>query len=145
MNVRKLKDIEFGNYYERIVIEFLNKDLYSNNKLRFFKNPFNVMDMVSKDEKDIIELKSRRIKHNEYFDIMIGLNKIVEAQKYPQYDYYMYFLCLDGLYGWKYDKTKKFDIRMGGRCDRGIDERKMCAFIPTKDLFFISSKIFTTP
>ena len=100
------------------------------------------MDMVSEDRKNILELKSRRIIHNRYPDIMIGLNKVEEAIKHSKnFDYYLLFLFKDGLYKWKYAKGKKYDIRMGGRMDRGKDERKMCAYIPTKDLVCVTTEI----
>ena len=142
MNNKQQKDIEMGNYYERKVLKWFNANDYSQNKLSFYSNPFNVMDMVSQDRKNILELKSRRILHLQYPDIMIGLNKIEEAIKHSKnYDYYLLFLCKDGLYKWKYAKGKKYDIRMGGRMDRGKDERKMCAFIPTKDLICVTTEI----
>ena len=131
---RKLKDIEFGNYYEQKVLKFLNENDYSNKPLSFYKNPFNVMDMCNDDE--ILELKTRRIFLNDYPDLMIGLNKIEEAEKFT-----MLFLLKDGLYGWRYSPIMKYDIKMGGRCDRGIDERKLCAFLFTKDMFLISTDI----
>ena len=77
---RKLKDIKFGNYYEQKVLKFLNENDYSNKPLKFYKNPFNVMDMCNDEE--ILELKTRRIFFNQYPDLMIGLNKIEEASKF---------------------------------------------------------------
>ena len=53
----------------------------------------------------------------------------------------MCFLCKDGLYGWIYSPDKYYDIRMGGRTDRGKDETKLTAFIPSKDLFCITTEI----
>ena len=142
MNNKQQKDIEMGNYYERKVLKWFNDNDYSQNKLSFYSNPFNVMDMVSEDRKNILELKSRRIIHNRYPDIMIGLNKVEEAIKHcKNFDYYLLFLFEDGLYKWKYAKGKKYDIRMGGRMDRGKDERKMCAYIPTKDLVCVTTEI----
>ena len=121
MNNKQQKDIEMGNYYERKVLKWFNANDYSQNKLSFYSNPFNVMDMVSEDRKNILELKSRRIIHNRYPDIMIGLNKVEEAIKHSKnFDYYLLFLCKD---------------------DRGKDERKMCAFIPTKDLICVTTEI----
>ena len=142
MNNKHQKDIEMGNNYGGYALKWLNKNNYSQNKLTFFKNPFNVMDMISQDRKNILELKSRRIFHDQFSDIMIGLNKIEEAIKHHHnFDYYLLFLCKDGLYKWKFAPNKKYDIRMGGRMDRGKDERKMCAFIPTKDLVCITTEI----
>ena len=75
---------------------------------------------------------------------MIGLNKIEEAEKnYKVYNYYMYWLCEDGLYSWLYNPNKKYFIKMGGRNDRGVDERKLCVYIPTEDLTLITDKIST--
>ena len=141
MNNRKQKDLEFGNYYERKVIEWLNENDYSNDKLKFYKNPYNVMDMCNST--NIIELKTRRIKHNQYPDLMIGLNKIEEAENNSNDDilYTMLFLCNDGLYGWSCMDGKTYSVRMGGRCDRGKDERKICAFLPCEDLFLITTDI----
>ena len=138
---RQLKDIEFGNYYEQRVLKWLNRNDFSGNILNLYKNPYNVMDMISENQKHIIELKTRRIKHDKYEDMMIGLNKIEEAEKNPQYKYHMYFLCEDGLYGWTYTPNKNYLIKMGGRNDRGKDERKLCAFLPTEDLCLITTDI----
>tara|TARA_R110000765_G_scaffold213808_2_gene318821 strand:- start:1100 stop:1555 length:456 start_codon:yes stop_codon:yes gene_type:complete len=141
---RKLKDLKFGNYYEQKVLKFLNDDgCYKDNSgpLKFYKNPFNVMDMCN--DTNILELKTRRIFFNQYPDLMIGLNKIEEAEKFSSdtKKYTMLFLLKDGLYGWRYSPDKKYDIKMGGRCDRGVDERKLCAFLFTKDMFLISTDI----
>lgn len=80
------------------------------------------------------ELKSRRIKHNQYSDIMIGKNKIEFALKCNK----KVFLCFDFIDGAYYYEFSKEDIRSqgitfraGGREDRGKDERKECAFIKT--------------
>ena len=140
MNKRKQKDLEFGNTYERKVIEWLNKNTYKDNPLSFYKNPFNVMDMCNST--NILELKTRRIFHNQYPDLMIGLNKIEEAENSDDNaTYTMLFLCKDGLYGWDCVDGKSYEVRMGGRCDRGRDERKICAFIPSEDLQLITTDI----
>lgn len=142
MNGRHQKDIEFGNYYEKKVIEFLNKNNYKDEELKFYKNPYSTMDMCN--SKNICELKTRRINHKQYPDMMIGLNKIEEAEKdkkYEKFDFWYYFLCKDGLYGWRYRPQHNLSFRIGGRTDRGKDERKMCAFIPTNELSCISTEI----
>lgn len=50
------------------------------------------------------ELKTRRIKHDDYDTAIIGLNK-VEACTNPDVDYYFVYSYLDGIYYIKYDKT----------------------------------------
>ena len=108
MNGRHQKDIKFGNYYEKKVLEWLNKEDFKDNQLSFYKNPYSTMDMCN--NKVIAELKTRRITHNQYSDMMIGFNKIEEAEKdkkYEKFDYWYYFLCKDGLYGRKYRIAKR--------------------------------------
>ncbi len=80
------------------------------------------------------ELKSRRIRHNDYNDIMIGKNKIEFALKCNK----KVFLCfnfIDGAYYYEFSKedirSQGITYREGGRQDRGKDERKECAFIKT--------------
>lgn len=139
---RHIKDVEFGLLNEKKVLKWYNDNNYSDNKLEMFKNPFNVVDFVSSDGKDIIELKSRNIYHKQYPDLMIGINKLEEADRNCHcHNYYFNFLCKDGLYGWKYEKGKSYNKRFGGRTDRGIDERRLQGFIPTKDLFLITTEI----
>ena len=113
---RHIADVEFGLYNEKKVLKWLNDNDYSNNKLSLFKNPLNVVDMVSADGKVIIELKSRNIPHNQYPDLMIGMNKLIEADNNCHLaDFYFFFLCKDGLYGWLSGKNKNFTTRCVGR------------------------------
>ena len=99
-----LTDMIMGKINEKKVLKWCNNNNYKNNKLSFFMDRFSVVDMVSADGKDIVELKARNIRHNQYYDLIIGKNKIEEAEdNYKQADYYFYFLCKDGLYGYKYN------------------------------------------
>lgn len=139
---RKLEDIKQGNYYERKVLKWLNVNQCPTDKLFLYRNKFNTFDFSS--SKVIGELKSRNIKHDDYNDLMIGLNKLEEAEieyeKRVHKKYTFYFLCKDGLYSWDFKKDE-YDIRMGGRCDRGRDERKLCGFIDTRNLVKLTTKI----
>lgn len=141
-NERALMDIQQGKYSEKKVVKWLNDNTFKDNQISLYKNPFNYIDMVSKDNKNRLELKSRNITHKQYPDLMIGLNKINEAKKfYSEADYHFLFLCKDGLYGWIYSPDKKLNFRRGGRTDRGKDEIRDQAFIPSKDLFCITTEI----
>jgi len=50
-----------------------------------------------------VELKSRRIKHNQYPTALVGQNKIQKIQEGNHY--YFFFSYEDGLYYIKYDKA----------------------------------------
>ena len=83
------------------------------------------------------ELKSRRVKHNQYLDTMIGTNKIDLALRCGK-EVFLCFHYTDGAYFYKFDKddleNENITFRIGGRCDRGRDERKQYAYIKTKCL-----------
>lgn len=96
------------------------------------KDKYAIFDFENADT--LIELKSRRIRHNQYDDMMIGANKIVAASKTHK-DVYFVFNCSDGVFYWKYDKdTDDVSFRFGGTMRRGYDERCECAFIKTNAL-----------
>ncbi len=65
---------------------------------------FDRFDYVGQNEKIKVELKSRRMKHNQYPDIMVSYGKIVEAKKLISRGYKIYFCfnCEDGLFYTQY-------------------------------------------
>jgi hypothetical protein len=130
---RKNADISFGLMMEGKVIEDLRKIDNDITKTKFRYDPF---DFVS--ENSLIELKSRRILHNAFDEVMIGKNKILKADKSTKSVYFA-FNYLDGIWVYKYDK-KDLDnggvyFAMGGRCDRDKDERMEVAYIK-RDLLY---------
>ena len=83
------------------------------------------------DENTLIEMKSRRNKHNTYPTTMISKSKV---------DYMLdsnkrciaLFNFTDGLYSIEIDKEtkKKFNLGIGQRRDRGMHEQTQCFHIP---------------
>lgn len=63
---------------------------------------YSVMDWANPSRTVYVELKSRRIRHDQYPTAIIGLNKI-EFCTDPSKEYYFCFSYLDGLYYIKYD------------------------------------------
>ena len=63
---------------------------------------------------------------------MIGVNKIEFASKSCRECYFV-FNFWDGVFNWKFNKEdiENGDVfyAMGGRCDRGRNERKLYAYI----------------
>ena len=92
---------------------------------------FAKFDYIS--EARFIELKSRNCPKGKFPDMMINKNKVDEARmKYQQRDYIFVFRFSDeSVWYWKFDPSVELDVRVGGRMDRGYDERQYYYFIPT--------------
>jgi hypothetical protein len=50
------------------------------------------------------ELKTRRIRHNDYPTALIGANKVYYASLNPNAEHWFIYNYMDGIYGIKYDK-----------------------------------------
>ena len=97
---------------------------------------FSIYDYVG--DSICIELKQRQIRHNQYRDTMIGMNKINEALKINKKVYFV-FLFTDGLYKYQFDKDDlengNIEMRIGGRNDRNSNE--------IKDYYYISTNLLS--
>ena len=85
-----------------------------------------------------VELKTRRIPHNQYPTAIIGGNKVLSASNHPENTYWFMYKYMDGLYGIKYSKDK-FDSYTQTEYSRGDREDyhntpQQCYFIPHTDL-----------
>jgi hypothetical protein len=125
--------------------EAVNRDLafgfqQEDNLLGIFRENFDrclsrtgrsaVVDYIA--PRTYLELKSRNCRSDRYNTIMFGKNKIEFAQRTNR-DFYAVFNFIDGVYFYKYKKEDLdnglITFGLGGRQDRGKDERKECAFI----------------
>ena len=135
-------DKNFGDYNEIKLLDYLNTILYPERKFNMFKNEHSTMDFINGEI--IAELKSRRNKYKQYPDTMCGLNKIKQAEKSQEkgkdVKYKFYFLFTDGLYCWDFNKDQ-YTTRLGGRKDRGADERKIYAYVNIEHLKLITTDI----
>lgn len=111
---------------------------------KVFETPFirrGGMVTFDYDNKDLqtkktiyVELKTRRIKHNQYPTALIGANKVWVASQNPNADYWFIYKYEDGVYGIKYEKEvfenfKSGDFQRGERSDK-LDLPQTCYFIP---------------
>jgi len=95
------------------------------------------------NEKYFIEIKTRRIKHNQYNTLFFGVNKYNKGEallkENPDLKIFYLWSCTDGIYGWQHGSSY-YNIVRRGRCDRGSDETNLCIDIkqkyikPLKDL-----------
>jgi hypothetical protein len=103
---KKVNDYNFGINKEIQLLPTI-KDYLKDNTIYKLENS-NAFDF--KGDNKYIELKSRRIKINQYRSTMIGLNKIEKASTLDEYVYF-FFSFEDGLYYWLYDKDYESEIR----------------------------------
>ena len=111
-------DLLMGRSNETKLLEYLNnleENQTEGKQYDLFKNQFSTFDFINEDT--IAELKSRRVRCNQYHDTMIGNNKLeVCKEEHPDNvkgaEYVFYFLFTDGLYKWNYNqeqyKVKRF-------------------------------------
>ena len=85
-----------------------------------------------------LELKTRRICHNNYPTALVSASKIKVASENPQNTYWICYGFVDGIYGIKYDKElfdtfEIGDYTRGNRTDFKNVVQTIC-FIPTEHL-----------
>ena len=134
MDINLLKeDIEYGENSEKYYLEFL-KEKFDNSLIKT-QDKYALFDYENFDKSLFIELKTRRkCSSYTYTDTMIGLNKINYCKNNKNNTYYFVFKFTDGLYFWKFNENQPLNYRLGGRCDRNINEIKDYCYIPTNYL-----------
>ena len=98
------------------------------------KDKFAPFDYANQGNNILVELKTRTNKKDAYPTTMIPLTKVRIAERNPEKTYYFAFCFLDGLYYIKYEKTlfDTFEVKEGGRFDRGRPELNQYVYIPVE-------------
>lgn len=126
MNCKKIcKDLKFGFKCEDDLLDRIREKYGDDIKKT---KQYDIFDFNNDDIQ--IELKNRRCYSYSYPSMMIGLNKLIKAEKSERRSVFLWNLK-DGLYCWNFNK-KEYKTAFGGRKDRGLDERKIVAFIDMK-------------
>tara|TARA_R110000744_G_scaffold164103_3_gene281204 strand:+ start:1103 stop:1534 length:432 start_codon:yes stop_codon:yes gene_type:complete len=120
-NIVYQKDMEFG-FSEEDRVKVILEKYYGT--LRTLEK-FNSFDF--ENDEYLIELKSRRIRHDKYPTAMVNYSKILKSADSEKIRVVV-FNYEDGLYYWNIDNTE-YTVGKGGRCDRGCDEYYTMAFI----------------
>lgn len=97
---KKSQDIKFGLEKE-VEIKPIIENFFNCGELKK-TSTYGVIDFYNTTH--YIELKSRRIEHNQFDSAIIGKNKIDLFKKLKQ-ECYIVYNYLDGIYYIKYDKT----------------------------------------
>lgn len=120
-NLQYQRDMEFGFKEEIKVKEELEKY-------------FGILKLLEKystfdyeNEKFLIELKSRRIKHDKYPTAMVNYSKILKTANSKKRRIIV-FNYTDGLFYWEVN-SEEYEIGKGGRKDRGAEEVYVMAFV----------------
>ena len=141
----KQKDLKFGFKKEKTTKPIL--EYFFNVKLINTEN-YHTFDYASVDGAPntlMIELKSRRVKMNQYPTTMVGYNKIEKAIKLMKtenggYQIYFVFDFDDCIAYYKFTRLYNDYKRKGGRRDRGKAEIKDYYYIPITKLRTIIKK-----
>lgn len=85
----------------------------------------------------MIEIKTRKINHNQYPTLIFGENKLIKGDEIlknnPNIRIFYLWRCNDGIYGWEHRKTE-FSVCEMGRYDRGRAELHNCVNVKTQDM-----------
>ena len=113
------EDLSYGLMNEEVVIDLLQKHFGTTFTHR---GGYATFDFVSADGEIEVELKSRRICHDQYDTAIVGFNKVLYC-KDPNKKYYFAFLYTDGLYIFQHQSslfntfTRNQQYMRGGRSD----------------------------
>ena len=105
MGYNIIKDLKNGLKNEKVVLTFLNKTVYPDDKFKLYRDQFKRVDFRNEDI--VGELKSRYNKYKDYEETFFGYNKL--EYLYSEKDtrlWKFYFLFTDGLYVWSYRKDE---------------------------------------
>lgn len=130
MNTKKLDDLKFGFTAEDEIQEELKKYFKGLKKKKNKNDPFDF-----DADNAVLELKTRRIKHNKYDTLFFGKNKFDKGRQYQIEGMRVYYIfnCIDGIYYWEQDENQCFH-KKGGRFDRGRPEVQLLTNVPIEHL-----------
>ena len=112
------EDLKYGKIREKIVVTFLNKNIYTDNFLKLYSNEKKQVDF--RNNEIIGELKSRTCRHDSFQETFFGYNKIsyLKELKDDKRVWKFYFLFTDGLYVWTYNEDQ-YEVRDYEHRERG--------------------------
>tara|TARA_R110002096_G_scaffold21368_2_gene69411 strand:+ start:677 stop:1099 length:423 start_codon:yes stop_codon:yes gene_type:complete len=140
MNTIKKQDLKYGFSNEQRVkpqLDIIFGELIDNN----IKNKFSKIDF--QNDMFGVEYKRRRITFGQYPTLFFEEGKIMEGWNYVNNGKRVFFIweCNDGLFYWEL-QAGEYYYEIGGRTDRGFDERKRLANIKLEYIKPLSELIF---
>jgi hypothetical protein len=128
----KQEDIKNGLKSEKAILPLLKKK-FNDDSIVKTTDKYCVYDFEGKHCR--IEVKTRTNEYNRYPTTLLGSNKVYNAESF-QGEYYFVFVFTDKAYYIKYDAElfDSFDVKDGGRSDRGMQETSKYYFVPIIEL-----------
>tara|TARA_R100000231_G_C5202558_1_gene127858 strand:- start:12 stop:479 length:468 start_codon:yes stop_codon:yes gene_type:complete len=132
-----IEDLEYGKIRERLIVAYLNENIYIEDNLNLYQNEKKQVDF--RNEEILGELKSRTFKHDKYITTFFGYNKLkyLESLENDNRVWKFYFFFTDGLYVWTYNKDQ-YEIRDYEHRERGVIDQ---VYIDIKYLECLTRKI----
>ena len=134
---KKQKDLSFGFKSESDIHEILEEyfgTLKNTEDITEYGRHFE-FDKVN--DEFFIEVKTRRINHNQYDSLFFGKNKFLKGnqllEENPNVRIFYLWRCHDGIFGWEHDSSE-YKIKIQGRCDRGRAEYTECIDVKQKNI-----------
>ncbi len=137
MNKQKSIDLNLGFRSEEEIHSYLENYFGSLRKTKDNINYGKYFEFDKYNDYCFIELKTRRIKHNQYHSLFFGKNKYIKGQtlieENPNIRIFYIWRCLDGVYYWEHGSSE-YTEEISGRRDRGKIEENVCIHISQVNL-----------
>lgn len=136
MDYKKLnQDLKFGLLSEEAAHETLESVFGKLNKSKDNPQMGNFYEFDKYNDNYFLEMKTRKINHNQFDTLFFGENKYIEGkrllQENPNLRIFYLWKCYDGIYGWEHDSSE-FNVCKRGRWDRGKREIDDCVDVNLK-------------
>ena len=133
----KNNDLSFGSISESIIHQDLENIFGTLLNTKDNSNMGKFYEFDKYNDKYYIEIKTRRIRHNQYPTLIFGKNKLLKGDEIisnnPDIRIFYLWRCNDGIYGWEH-RSSDFYISQMGRWDRGKREISDCVNVKQSDI-----------
>lgn len=130
--ILKERDLNFGSKSEKDSHEILENIFGKLLNTKDNPDMGKYFEFDKYNEKYYIEIKTRKIRHNQYPTLIFGKNKLLKGDEIlsqtPDVRIFYLWRCNDGIYGWEHRSTDYYVSQMG-RWDRGRREVDDCVNI----------------
>ena len=123
------QDLRLGLKYENKLHPKIKEKFGTELQKTTLYHPYDYTDGVT-----FVELKTRRINHNQYDTLMLSYSKVKYAMDRPNCKFFFVWNCLDGVYYHEFKHNKNYKTGTGGTIKRGTDETAKCVFIPINEI-----------
>ena len=134
---KQQEDLEFGFRSEKDTHEYLESVFGKLMNTKDNREMGNYFEFDKYNDDYFIEMKTRRIKHNQYESLFFGVNKLDKGDELlkecPHLRIFYLWRCTDMIVGWEHNSSE-YEIKKRGRTDRGKNEIDFCVDIKLKDI-----------